>query len=237
MEDKSIDAAIATKVVPTVPPTATNGKKTPTEGEKARNKRGGFTFIKAAMFMVRRGPSGKSKPPVASNDKLMKLVGSMRPLHLQDNQSPPPSIGKQSEEMISTPLSSPDRPSSSSSSVDSMSQYGSATNLQALDKGGVMRSYASSPNLQGLVEVDKGSESSESRYASSTNLQRSSRYASAKDLLELELKGDDSGDDDDENDEDSDNNNNGGDEMIDAKADEFIAKFYNQMKLQHMHSF
>lgn len=151
MEDKSIIAATATRVVPTVPPTATNGKKTPTEGEKARNKRGGFTFIKAAMFMVRRGPSGKSKPPVASNDKLMKLVGSMRPLHLQDNQSPPPSIGKQSEEMISTPLSSPDRPSSSSSSVDSVSQYGSATNLQALDKGGVMRSYASSPNLQGLV--------------------------------------------------------------------------------------
>lgn len=97
--------------------------------------------------------------------------------------------------------------------------------------------FLDAPGTNIVQEVDKGSESSESRYASSTNLQRSSRYASAKDLLELELKGDDSGDDDDENDEDSDNNNNGGDEMIDAKADEFIAKFYNQMKLQHMHSF
>lgn len=160
MEDKPILAATASQVVPTVPPTARNGKKTPMEGEKATKKRGGFTFIKAAMFMVHRGPSGKSKPPVASNDKLMKLVGSMRPLHLQDNQSPPPSIaiGEQSgqEIIMSATLSSPDRPSSSSSSVDSVSQYGSATNLQALDhKGGVMRPYASSPNLQGLVVKKK----------------------------------------------------------------------------------
>lgn len=78
----------------------------------------------------------------------------------------------------------------------------------------------------------------ERRYASSTDLQkldkRSSRYASAKDLLELDLKGE--SDDDDDSDEEMDNNNVG-DEMIDTKADEFIAKFYNQMKLQHKHSF
>lgn len=184
--------------------------------------------------MVRRDPRGKSKPPiqmeVASNDKLMKLVGSMRPLHLQDNQSPPPSTGKQFDGVVvSTPLSSPERPSSSSSSVYSISQYGSAPNLQALDKGDVSP-HASSTNLQGLGER---------RYASSTDLQkldkRSSRYASAKDLLELDLKGE-SSDDDDDSDEEMDNNV--GDEMIDAKADEFIAKFYNQMKLQpHKHSF
>lgn len=93
-----------------------------------------------------------------------------------------------------------------------------------------MSPHASSTNLQGLGER---------RYASSTDLQkldkRSSRYASAKDLLELDLKGE-SSDDDDDSDEEMDNNV--GDEMIDAKADEFIAKFYNQMKLQpHKHSF
>lgn len=238
-EDKSLVEATATIEVSTIPTTPINGKKTPIEGKKQAKKRGAFTLIKAAMFMVGRGPRGKSKPrvqmEVASNDKLMKLVGSMRPLHLQDNQSPPPSIGQQFEGVIST-LSSPDRPSSPSSSVHSMSRYGSAPNLQALDKGDVSP-YASSTNLQELAEVDKGSEySSESRYASSTDLQkldkRSNRFASAKDLLELDLKGE-SGDDD----SDEELDNNGGDEKIDAKADEFISKFYNQMKIQHKHSF
>lgn len=155
MEDKSFLTASATELaVSTIPTTTRNGKKTPPiEGEKTPKKRGAFTLIKAAMFMVRRDPRGKSKPPVqmevASNDKLMKLVGSMRPLHLQDNQSPPPSTGKQFDGVVSTPLSSPERPSSSSSSVYSISQYGSAPNLQALDKGDVSP-HASSTNLQGL---------------------------------------------------------------------------------------
>ncbi|XP_010259379.1 PREDICTED: uncharacterized protein LOC104598838 [Nelumbo nucifera] len=52
-----------------------------------------------------------------------------------------------------------------------------------------------------------------------------SRYASAQNLQELDRS---------EQDEDGDDDN--GDEMIDAKAEEFIARFYEQMRLQHLNS-
>ncbi|XP_077219321.1 cotton fiber protein [Tasmannia lanceolata] len=55
----------------------------------------------------------------------------------------------------------------------------------------------------------------------------SSRYASAEDLRELDNSGksDDNG-----------GYGNGGDEAIDVRAEEFIAKFYEQMRLQRMDS-
>ncbi|KAJ6674982.1 COTTON FIBER PROTEIN [Salix viminalis] len=56
---------------------------------------------------------------------------------------------------------------------------------------------------------------------------QTSQYASAQNLQEL----DDQRDEDDE--DDSYYDDKYGDEMIDMKAEEFIAKFYDQMKFQH----
>lgn len=52
-----------------------------------------------------------------------------------------------------------------------------------------------------------------------------SRYASAEDLPELERKG-----------RSSDEESDGGDDAIDVKAEEFISKFYEQMRLQRLDS-
>ncbi|GMQ00274.1 hypothetical protein CsSME_00047429 [Camellia sinensis var. sinensis] len=164
-----------------------NGKQSSlTRNEDKNKKRGTFTIIKAALFMMRRRSDQKTKPlqiEVASNVVLMRL-GSMRPLHLQDNQSPPSSIH---QALPSSPLkeapASPQR--SSTSSMDSISQYASATNLQALDKGGDQSRYSSSANLQELENSGLGSQ-----YGSSTNLQArddgsKSRYASSPNLQSL----------------------------------------------------
>lgn len=143
-------------------------------------------LIKVALYMLRR-KSGKSKSihvDVASKGMWKNVVGSMRPLHLQSNQSPPPSIEalpmpKPVIELVDevfTPPMSPsvanEASSSSASSEDSMSRYASAVNLQELDRC---------------------------------------------------------------NDSDGEDDGYGGydgDEMIDAKAEEFIARFYEQMRLQ-----
>ncbi|XP_059436218.1 uncharacterized protein LOC132169155 [Corylus avellana] len=58
-----------------------------------------------------------------------------------------------------------------------------------------------------------------------------SRYASAANLAEL-----DRSEDDDDDDHEAYRDCSGGDEMIDVKADVFIARFYEQMKLQRMDS-
>ncbi|KAF8006645.1 hypothetical protein BT93_K0831 [Corymbia citriodora subsp. variegata] len=57
-----------------------------------------------------------------------------------------------------------------------------------------------------------------------------SRYASAANLQEL-LQG--NSDDEDQDDQDGPYNANGGDNMIDAKAEEFILQFYQQMRAQN----
>ncbi|GFZ19363.1 hypothetical protein Acr_28g0000680 [Actinidia rufa] len=103
------------------------------------------------MLMVRHRPGGKTKPTVpvevaASKGMLKKLLGSMRPLHLPDNNhslppptptvaqspSPPPTIDASDNggsATMSTPLtSSPDWSFASSSS----SQYGSTQSTGAL---------------------------------------------------------------------------------------------------------
>lgn len=54
-----------------------------------------------------------------------------------------------------------------------------------------------------------------------------SRYASAQNLQELDREGGGGNDDDCDY---------GGDEMIDAKAEVFIAQFYEQMRLQRLDS-
>ncbi|KAI5680506.1 hypothetical protein M9H77_01733 [Catharanthus roseus] len=170
--------------------------------EKKLKKRGSFGFFKAALSMVRRSRSSsdvKKKPPpieipkpsdeevaVPNNnskgENWKKIVGSIRPLHVPDNNTPTalsPSTTVDCFDDLIPNASSCSFPSPSvydGSSIGSMSQYASASNLQDLD---------------------------------------------------------DNNNSDNENDDpDEVFDAIGGDEMIDAKAEEFIAQFYLQMKLQ-----
>ncbi|GFZ04553.1 hypothetical protein Acr_17g0001250 [Actinidia rufa] len=206
MEDKSI--AITT---------TGNGKnKPPLNGERNKKKKGAFTLLKAAMLMVRRRPGGKTKPTVplevaASKGMLKKLIGSMRPLHLPDNNHSPPPLPP----AVAQPRSPPP-------TIDTSDNGGSVT-MSTLLTLSQDRSLASS---------------SSSEYGSATNLQEldktpDSRYASAENLLDL------NGETDDEDNDDNDykgTDDTAGDEMIDMKAEEFIAHFYKQMKMQHLES-
>ncbi|KAE9464089.1 hypothetical protein C3L33_03991, partial [Rhododendron williamsianum] len=159
MEDKSTTTTTGI-IAPTTPTAAKNGKTPPLDGEKNKKKRGAFTLFKAAtLLIIRRRPEGKPKPEVPSKVTWKKIVGSICPFHLQDNQSPQPSahsiaasptVEQRPDDDVSTPL--PPSPHaiinrSSANSDDGMSQYGSTTNLQELDKGSESR-YASAVNLQ-----------------------------------------------------------------------------------------
>lgn len=151
---------------------------------KGNKKSGAFGLFKAAMYMMRKGPKEKavknySIPDQDSNANWKKLVGSMRPLHMQEGvPSPPSSVGSDCtptrrgmyDETIV--LESPATPASSAS----MSQYASAVSL--------------------------------------------------RDLV-------DSSDDEEEEDPDEVFDAVCGDEMIDVKAEEFIAKFYQQIRIQN----
>ncbi|KAF3436516.1 hypothetical protein FNV43_RR23608 [Rhamnella rubrinervis] len=144
----------------------------------AKKRRGGVRLLKVALFMIRRRSEKSKSVDVASRGLWKRLVGSMRPLHLQGNPASPPPVIKNEPNM--TPRSelyedvqlgphSPRGAMSSASSEDGMSRYASAVNLQELDP------------TNGEDEID-------------------------------------------------------GDDMIDAKAEEFIAQFYEQMKLQRLDS-
>lgn len=160
-----------------------------------KKKRGAMHLLRAALFMIRRGSGKKSKSSlqieVAANGVLNKVVGSMRPLHMQSHQSPLheaaapapvlalPSPGEHFVDMLPvSPVSTLARPYSPSHSSTS----------------GSTSRYASAINLQELVEGDSEDEEDD-----------------ADDVYDV----------------------NGGDDMIDAKAEEFIAQFYQQMRAQN----
>lgn len=138
--------------------------------------------------MIRRRQSKKQKASVdmgADHKGLWRrLLGSVRPLHIHGNVSPPTAARDTSlpplkrkedfEEALATPLPS----------------------------------HSTSPSSSSVSRTSRCSSFGTSQYASATNLE--------------ELDDNTDGDDDE----------NGGDEMIDAKAEEFIAQFYEQMRRQ-----
>ncbi|KAH7516999.1 hypothetical protein FEM48_Zijuj09G0015500 [Ziziphus jujuba var. spinosa] len=160
-------------------------------------------FLRVALFMIRRR-SGQSKSvDVASKGMWRRLVGSMRPLHLQSNASPPPSIKDEPKttsmseryDDVMLPPESPGSSISSMSSEDGMSsRYASAVNLQELDKDSGSR-YGSTVNLKDLAKDHCAG-----------------ILAPGDEILVVD------------------------DELIDAKAEEFIAQFYKQMRLQRLDS-
>ncbi|KAJ7973033.1 Cotton fiber protein [Quillaja saponaria] len=145
-----------------------------------KKKRGAMQMLKVALFMLRhRSKKSKSlQVEVASKGIWKRFLGSMRPLHLQSQSSPPPAafnhenfITNHNQADDASVYSAPMSPAGSSEA--SMSRYASAVNLQELDNNG--------------GEADE------------------------HDIIV-------------------------GDEMIDAKAEEFIAQFYEQIRLQRLDS-
>ena len=151
---------------------------------KGGNKTGSKNIFKVALFMM-RGHSRKSTKsilPVDDESKSIwrKLVGSMRPMHLQNNQSQPQFLDDHQNKLKKV--------TTNDKLPEDESEYGSE--------------YPNSPS--------PGS----SRYASAVGLNEM-----VEEEKEEEIVNKDDGD---------------GDEFIDAKADEFIAQFYQEMRLQRM---
>lgn len=121
---------------------------------QTKKKRGAMNFLRATLLLIRRGSGKTSKPSVqievAATGVLNKVVGSMRPLHMQSHQSPPhegtapalvhalSSPGEHFVDVLpASPMSTPARPysPSRSSTSGSTSRYASAVNLQDLVQG------------------------------------------------------------------------------------------------------
>ncbi|KAK3194218.1 hypothetical protein Dsin_025528 [Dipteronia sinensis] len=113
-----------------------------------RKKRSAMHILRVALYMLRR-KSGKSKTSihvdVASKGPWKKVLGAIRPFHLQSHQSPT-NFDIEAQAQAPAPVTpmiehyedvfSPKfiaSPSTPCSSVDGMSQYASALNLQELD--------------------------------------------------------------------------------------------------------
>ncbi|XVE73395.1 hypothetical protein DITRI_Ditri11bG0114700 [Diplodiscus trichospermus] len=171
---------------------------------KKRKRSAAMHLLKALLYMLRlKSRKSKSKSiqdNVVSNFSWKGLLGSMRPMHLQSDRSPPPPfkvkpalivpvpefipVGEQTEEAITRPLS-PTANVSPLSPAFSISSYGSATDL----------SLYGSPRNQEIHGIKPCEEITEEEC----------RY-----------------------------NDDAGDENIDAKAEEFIAQFYQQIRLQNL---
>ncbi|KAE9589482.1 hypothetical protein Lal_00000612 [Lupinus albus] len=164
-----------------------------------KKKHGTKNIFKVALFMMRGGHK-KSKLLLkddGSGSIWRKLVGSMRPLHLQNNQSP-----------IQTPK---------------------AKTILTLP-------YENNTNNIDIHQGEVDGFDSASEFANSPS-PASSRYASAVGLNEMvqdeeNHKEEVKEEEEEENVMEEDYGN--GDEMIDAKAEEFIAQFYRDMKLQSL---
>ncbi|KAJ1412579.1 hypothetical protein SESBI_20307 [Sesbania bispinosa] len=156
--------------------------------------------LRVALFMMRSRSRKSSVLPIDDGSKSVwrKLVGSMRPLHLQSNQSPPSiSISKTDNDVHLAP------PSPSEYKTDCGSDV---TEEEPYSPSPASSRYASAVGLNELVQSDEENEMKQEVIVEEEN----------------------------ESEERCDNVD--GDEMIDAKAEEFIAQFYKEMTLQRMNS-
>ncbi|CAK9322284.1 unnamed protein product [Citrullus colocynthis] len=117
------------------------------KNKKKKKKKKSVNILKVALMLLRRRSRKSNNNPaldVASKGMWNRFVGAMRPLHLQSDHAPPtlqvvPSLSATTKPAPPLLHSSPsvdsfEDVSSSSSSVDSMSRYASAVNLQDMDK-------------------------------------------------------------------------------------------------------
>ncbi|KAK1356890.1 hypothetical protein POM88_050146 [Heracleum sosnowskyi] len=203
---------------------------------KGQNINGGkkkkrFSLFRTAMVLLRNRPNEKPKAAnifnvpkcndISESDGKYwkKVVGSMRPLHMQDSLSTPPQSPVPDKAFCVASTSSTSERSEddifSSSPSLSTTSWGTTTSA----------STTSLQDLAGSGTLIKKSESTHSLRKMSDNM---SRYASALNLHDLGM--DEDIEEDDEDDGDNVLENCEADNMIDSKADEFIARFYEQMR-------
>ena len=103
------------------------------------------------------------------------------------------------------------------------------TSTEVVEESKVTPPPASEDVVEQLEEFTQPLSPPPKSVASSSSGQ-TSQYTSAQNLLDLLI---DMSDEDEDGDEDSYYDDKYGDETIDMKAEQFIAKFYVQMKLQH----
>lgn len=165
-------------------------------------KGGSKNIFKVMLFMMRSRSSRKSKVlPINDDSRSIwrKLVGSMRPLHLQSNQCLRPQI---------------DNNNSNNNDNDDM-----------VMKKKMITTIEEMPSCDHIQSEDV--------FDSASPSPASSRYASAVGLNEM-VKDQEEEEVENVVKDNKDNNEGDGDDMIDAKAEEFIAQFYKQMRLQRL---
>ncbi|XP_022998628.1 uncharacterized protein LOC111493213 [Cucurbita maxima] len=160
-----------------------NGVAPPKNTTTKKNK--SLNILRVALMLLRRRSSkpNAASVEVASKGMWNRLVASIRPLHVQSNHSP------QHPQPIIVP-SFPDATLRTSPSIDCFEDVKSS----------------SASSVDGM-----------------------SRYASAINLQELDQNNEDDNDNDNEAEPKMDEDENA-DDMIDAKAEMFIAQFYEQIR-------
>lgn len=195
------DVTIAKNVKETVTDPVDEAKP-PTNIETKKKKSGSFGIFRAALFMLRKRPAEKeAKKSItkqnskASNANWTKLVGSMRPLCLQETPESPTAavaaspLPQTAHEKIEEKIQLQKQPSA----AESIEEMIPPASPFASSSSGTMSQYASAASLQDLYNCS----------------------------------------DDEDEDPDEVFDAITGDEMIDAKAEEFIAQFYKQIQLQN----
>jgi len=204
---------------------------------KKRSSKLSKNFFKVVVFMM-RGHSRKTKSimPIDNVSKGMwkKLLGFMRPMHLQSNQSPPQILnGDNNHKKVVIE-------NNVNSTIDNQGEDGFHNASEFLNSPSPTRSglasvassrYASAVGLSEMVEEEKEEEIVEKDNNNNNNENDDDMIdadaAGLNEMVEEEKK-------EEIADKDSNNNEIDEDDMIDAKAEDFIAKFYREMRLQRM---
>ncbi|XP_057519036.1 uncharacterized protein LOC130799812 [Amaranthus tricolor] len=188
-----------------------NHKKPPISKGKKKIFKDHINIFKVALYMLKNKKGNKKKQLSSSisgvtNATLTNFVGKIRPLHYQSSiggMSPPPPLDQAGWEATKVIQGTPANEAFEASPYHP--KYASSLSSSSSSRRG-MSSYASAQSLYDLDDHNYNDD----------------------DQMEKIY------DDDEDEDEDEDAYHDGleGDEMIDFKADVFIAKFYKQMRLQ-----
>lgn len=182
--------------------TDNGGRRDGGDPKPTKKKRSPMHILRVANYMLSLKSEKSKTAPTDAVSKWKKLLSSMRPLHINSNQSAQRSIGDR------VPMA----PLTISKEVVEQSKD-------------VYAPSAASEDVE-QFELFTPPWSPAPKSTGSISSGQTSQYASAQNLQELD-------DQSDGDDEDSYYDDKFGDEKIDMKAEEFIAKFYGQMKLQH----
>lgn len=180
--------------------TDNGGRRDGGDPKPTKKKRSPMHILRVANYMLSLKSEKSKTAPTDAVSKWKKLLSSMRPLHINSNQSAQRSIG---DRVPMAPLT---------------------ISKEVVEQSKVYAPSAASEDVEQFELFTPPWSPAPKSTGSSSG--QTSQYASAQNLQELD-------DQSDGDDEDSYYDDKFGDEKIDMKAEEFIAKFYGQMKLQH----